>query len=145
MPYKSLHYCIYKEKLKSHCNNQRYHHYIYHYYGLTENYAYPCSQFGHAHIDPAGVRWSQLLNVINWGVLETHVLYLVCIKILCKAVALSMKWLIVAQEITGCLWIFAELSSRFQWAGWSSKTEEAWDGGEQQLWLPNPWLRQDSR
>lgn len=38
-----------------------------------------------------------------------------------------------------------ELPSGFHGSGWSSKTEEAGDGGEQQLRLPDPRLRQDHR
>lgn len=43
------------------------------------------------------------------------------------------------------LCVSEEVSRWFWWPGWSTQTEKAGAGGEQQLWLPNPRLWEDSR
>lgn len=50
---------------------------------------------------------------------------------------------VLVLRTTGCVCL--GFSSWFQRSGRSCQTEEAGYGGKQQLWLPNPWLREDSR
>ena len=64
-----------------------------------------------------------------------------------KHVTGCKNWILGSQskKVTWCLCVCEEFSRWFWRSWWSSEAEEAGDGGEQQLWLPDPGLREDCR